>query len=584
MKKILLILFLAQNLLAQKYDYNWMTGYGGPKGNEINETGISKTSFENENAKCEYLKPVFYLSITSTSMSDKDGNFLFYTNGIDIYNKNHTILKNSENFNSSKFHDAYKQGGLRINQAVIAIPHSQKKNLYYLIYLRANFDKAKPDLYITGINYSLIDINGDGGKGEMIEKNIPIFQDTLNYGNLTTVQHGNGRDWWIILFKYETNEYYRVLLSPQGFKVFPTQKTGDTLRSSLSEVCFSPDGKKFARNGLKYYGELAELDLYDFDRCSGVLSNHQRIKYNPGANKIYTSGLSISRNNRYAYTFSRIRAIQWDLLAKDISKSGDTIGYYDGYFEDGVKVLQSSFFLSQIAPDGKIYINSSNSVKSLHIIHKPNKKGALAQFQQRGYRLKSWNDALPNLPNYRLGPLDGSSCDTLGIDNVPISLFRFDQDTLNTASVEFTDLSYYEPEKWEWDFGDGSPKSYEQEPIHLFKNKNVYQVCLTVSNKYGKHTSCKKVYVGVKVASEEIELESLKIYPNPTNDYLHLEYDKEKLQDSQLIISDLQGRKVVQKTLNEDNIDVHTFPKGIYFLQILKEQKVVFREKIVVLE
>ncbi|MBK7699704.1 MAG: hypothetical protein IPJ39_13695 [Saprospiraceae bacterium] len=32
---------------------------------------------------------------------------------------------------------------------------------------------------------------------------------------------------------------------------------------------------------------------------------------------------------------------------------------------------------------------------------------------------------IPNFPHYRLGPLDGSPCDTLGLDNNPIAKYRY---------------------------------------------------------------------------------------------------------------------------------------------------------------
>ena len=59
------------------------------------------------------------------------------------------------------------------------------------------------------------------------------------------------------------------------------------------------------------------------------------------------------------------------------------------------------------------------------------------------------------MPNYRLGPLNSSPCDTLGINNVPVANFRID-DSLNLFSRYFYDLSYHEPAEWLWDFGDGT--------------------------------------------------------------------------------------------------------------------------------
>jgi hypothetical protein len=86
------------------------------------------------------------------------------------------------------------------------------------------------------------------------------------------------------------------------------------------------------------------------------------------------------------------------------------------------------------------------------------------------------------------------------------------------------------------------------------------------------------------VSTAEVEKVEVKIYPNPATSEINILYNPEKLQYSTLIISDIQGKTVLQKALDDDKIDVSDFPNGIYFLQILNENKVVFREKVVILK
>ncbi|MBK8297084.1 MAG: PKD domain-containing protein [Saprospiraceae bacterium] len=98
------------------------------------------------------------------------------------------------------------------------------------------------------------------------------------------------------------------------------------------------------------------------------------------------------------------------------------------------------------------------------------------------------------MPNYRLGPLDGSTCDTLGIDNIPWAWWRHDQDTSDYLNFEFTDLSAYEVTDWEWNFGDGMVSTL-QNPLHRYSQKGVYDVCLIAKNKNGADTLCKTLNV-----------------------------------------------------------------------------------------
>jgi PKD repeat protein len=559
---LLIFLFFHLLLSAQKYDYNWITGYGGNEPTSVEqEFGLTRINFSDEKVNMQYVNTGIWLDKTNTTMSDKDGKLLFYTNGGILNNKDNKVLKNSEKFNSSKFHDGYVATGLPIAQAILALPHPNKDYLYYLIYCRLEYKKKVLNM---GLNYALIDMKGDNGNGEMIVKNEALLQDTLLPGDITTTKHANGRDWWIIQFEEESNRYYRILLSPAGFTVFPSQTVGDTLRTALSQACFSPDGSKYARCSGKYFYDPAQIDLYDFDRCSGLLSNHKRLKYNFGQDNI--PGVCFSYDSKYMYTSPRTKVIQWDLKAKDIGTSGDTIGIYDGYKEEDK--YAATFYLSQIAPDGKIYINATNGIKYFHVIHKPRQKGKDCQFQQRGLRLKSWNGfTIPNHPNYRLGPLDGSPCDTLGIDNIPVALFRYDQDTLNTAFVEFTDLSHHEPANWEWDFGDGTPKSKLQEPNHLFSKKGEYNVCLTVSNKYGKHTACKKVVINATTATNEPDFDkNISIYPNPISDILNIE----NLDNQIITVTDVLGKTMLTEKIiaGKNSINISHFPNGTYILKI----------------
>lgn len=51
----------------------------------------------------------------------------------------------------------------------------------------------------------------------------------------------------------------------------------------------------------------------------------------------------------------------------------------------------------------------------------------------------------------------------------------------NMNNIQFTDMSFGEPDTWYWEFGDGQT-SVEQNPIHYFSEEGYYEVCLTISS------------------------------------------------------------------------------------------------------
>ncbi len=67
-------------------------------------------------------------------------------------------------------------------------------------------------------------------------------------------------------------------------------------------------------------------------------------------------------------------------------------------------------------------------------------------------------------------------------------------------TVNFTDESTGEIDSWEWDFGDGSPHSYVQNPSHEYTGGGNFTVSLTVTNAYGSDTETKTSYIHVDEA------------------------------------------------------------------------------------
>ena len=125
----------------------------------------------------------------------------------------------------------------------------------------------------------------------------------------------------------------------------------------------------------------------------------------------------------------------------------DTVGVYDGT-HDIYPLAVNNFFLAQLGPDGKIYINATNGIQSLHVINQPDLPGDSCQFAQHSFNLNTFNkESLPNFPNYRLGSLKESPCDTLstmttevrGIKEQILKVFPNPAVDLVTVDYGFTD-------------------------------------------------------------------------------------------------------------------------------------------------
>ncbi|HAD15271.1 MAG TPA: hypothetical protein DCF33_22825 [Saprospirales bacterium] len=398
---IITFLLLAVILWGQeKRDFNWfLGGYSSGEGLKLTFTPtLSGIEFTQTNIKMEG---------SNTSMSDPDGNLLFYSNGCKIINAHGGVMLNGDSINPGQIQNFFCPfGGSPIGQGVIALPAPENDSLYYVFnldwdypyFLDTNYFGVAPQRLF----YQVVNMNHDSGNGEVSLKNQIAVQDTFARGNISAVRHANGKDWWVIVPKSHTNCYFLVLITAEGVQPAQLRCSGQvwTDNDSGAQATFSPDLKKYVR-----FNSWNGLNIYDFDNATGDLSNPLRITF-PNDTINYIAGVSVSSNSRYLYVSARKRVYQFDLQASDIESSKIKVAEWDGTYNPSATI----FYLSALAPDGKIYISSTSSTLNLHVIEKPNCPGLSCQMVQRGVELPAYNFAtIPNFPHYRMS---NEACDT----------------------------------------------------------------------------------------------------------------------------------------------------------------------------
>ncbi|MBK6997456.1 MAG: PKD domain-containing protein [Lewinellaceae bacterium] len=226
-------------------------------------------------------------------------------------------------------------------------------------------------------------------------------------------------------------------------------------------MAFSPDGSKFAR-----FSTQDDLRFFDFDRSTGTLSNPSFIPVQDDADNNIFAGLAWSADGHYLYAAEIKRLLQFDMWASDIAASKVIIAEA----APPVCPLSGTIAFLELGPDGMIYSSPLNGQKCMHRIKHPERSGTTCELEQNYYQLDFAYKNLPHFPNFRLGPIDGSPCDTLGINNHPLAGWRYDR--TGGSSVDFTSVSWYEPDAWLWDFGDGT-QSTERNPAHVFPGQGL---------------------------------------------------------------------------------------------------------------
>lgn len=254
--------------------------------------------------------------------------------------------------------------------------------------------------------YSQIDMSAKEGLGEVVAKNVIVDQRSFEDQQALN-RHANGIDWWLVVPLRDTNQYAVYLIDSSGIERVSFQEIGleDSWKSrGGGQSVFTPLGDKYLR-----YSSISGLQIFDFDRTTGQLSNFEFVSMpGPDRAEVGFGGLGISPNSRFAYVSTIFTVYQYDLWADDVPNSRVRVGEVGNPDSIWVGLVPTSYNF-QLGPDCKLY-NYAGSADKYHIIHAPNEKGRASQWEQGALELPFWffRDQ-PYFPHFRLGPLGDES-------------------------------------------------------------------------------------------------------------------------------------------------------------------------------
>ncbi len=429
-KFVSMLFFMTLNLLvfAQKRDFNWMLGDNGPIFNpqggyglidiKFDETGIVMGDWVNDSTN--HFRWLF--NFTGIVMSSEAGEKLFYYNGFQIRDFENNIPVGGDSLNDTFVRQLFWGGhainnGLPVRQSSIALPIPETVDEYIILTTTVSESYLSIGKVISDKIYTHRLKQTEDGLEVLYSNQTILDGDRLTPGGLSAVRHANGRDWWLMFGRVAENleymlGYHQYLLTPNGLEYqqfhafdFPVYSYGS------GQFCYNQDGSRLILTASPSYIEPFRLVIMDFDRCTGALSNVQQAQ---GPQLGLGNGCAISPNNRYLYVSNVFQVYQYDLEADNIFDTEIQVGQVDTYQLNPNFVTISGNAI--LAPDGKIYFANGSSSMGLNVIHHPDSAGLASGFEQDGLALPVRNfRTIPNFPNYCLGALEGSPCDTLGL-------------------------------------------------------------------------------------------------------------------------------------------------------------------------
>jgi hypothetical protein len=351
--------------------------------------------------------------INQSTISDNEGNLFCYSagtqysfHGLYVYDRNHNIMPHGYNL----------QGHPGLTSLLVSFPGSDSL-IYLFHYSRDTVNTNNFRLF-----YSIINKNLNGGLGDVMLRDSMILYGTLANLKLAICKHGNGRDWWLFTKDYLSDVYYYFLLTPNGIINMGTQNIGSNDHRVYGKLIFSNDGTK-----MMSVSDLGCLNVFDFDRCSGLLSNYKDIGEHTvtEATGYYSAAFSPDGNIIYVSPFYDTKVFyQWNLNAGTITDIRNSKLLLNEYPDTGIININYAYFWHNLAPNGKIYIPMANNYwvngntyvsQHLDVIENPDVPGIGCNYVRQGFSLngKRVCGNMPNMAYFALGADSGSICDTL---------------------------------------------------------------------------------------------------------------------------------------------------------------------------
>ena len=133
------------------------------------------------------------------TISDADGNLLFYTDGTTVYNRDHAIMLNGTGLN----------GDPSSTHSAIIVPRPENANIYYI------FTAPAVGESMLGMEYSEVDMTLDGGLGGVTSiKNISLTG--LVTEKLTAIRSSIANEYWVVGHLFDSDEFVSFNISSFG--------------------------------------------------------------------------------------------------------------------------------------------------------------------------------------------------------------------------------------------------------------------------------------------------------------------------------------------------------------------------------
>ena len=183
-----------------------------------------------------------------SSFSSPTGELLFYSDGIEVFNKNHELMTYSNGRLANNL-----LGNPSSTQSGMIIPKPGSTTIYYLFTVGTDFvgNAGNPN---PGFNYYTIDMSKNAGLGEIIDGPVNLATDPTTGADLGNVWSEKvaavkGKEcnvFWVVSFVQDTFFSYKITDAGIDLNNIVTSRANFSAADKRGYLQVSPDGSKLA--------------------------------------------------------------------------------------------------------------------------------------------------------------------------------------------------------------------------------------------------------------------------------------------------------------------------------------------------
>lgn len=358
--KIIMLILSVTVAFAQPETETWYFGIGA---------GIDFTS-----GKPEMISGPLKTNEGCSIFCDRFGKPMFFTDGQTIWNRENKIMQNGTGL----------MGHPSSTQSAVVVEIPSNKNLYYVV-TALNVGRKQ------GLNYSLIDMRLDNGRGAVVKKNINLHNRI--HEKITVCATPDYKTYWLIATEYASNNYLAYRIDSSGIDSIPiVSKVGgykdSLIVNNIGYIKASPNSKYV----INAHQNKHILELSSFDYKTGKINLIDEIELGEGS---LTYGLEFSPDSRIIYVGSIFPESKVYQILHPALIDVNEIEFY----ELGGWSTEYILGALQLGPDKKLYV-TNDADSTLGVVNFPWLIGQNADYQKKALQTLPGTYTTRGLPNF----------------------------------------------------------------------------------------------------------------------------------------------------------------------------------------